>query len=130
MIEDTKLRSFTETGAIVTFLDSLISNMQIGNNDNLVSLALFDNDVHDTIHFTTNQTKASLLNELNHVVFEYDDSHVDYNDILHFLNNHLLKPNFDPRPTSKDVVVLFVDTYAKTQHHVLHPGVTHFQGNV
>lgn len=125
VVEDNSNRPAAETQTIVTFLKNLVSNIQIGKSDNLVSLSTFDRGTHEIIHFDESQTEGGLLHQLSNISFRNRYSLVDYDHVVSDLDHHIGGLH-DPRST-KNVVVILIDQYAQS-HSTNHHTTSHFHG--
>jgi len=100
---------------IKSFLNSIVSNMVIGQNDTLIEMAIIDSDVHKLWNLTTYQTQSDLIAAIGNIDFGNSISRLqlDFGDIRTFVRREALKHRRGDRTDVQNELVLILDNQSR-----------------
>ena len=100
---------------IKSFLNSIVSNMAIGQNDTLIEMAIIDSDVNKLWNLTTYQTQSDLIAAIGNIDFGNSISRLqlDLGDIRTFVRREALKHRRGDRTDVQNDLVLILDNQSR-----------------
>lgn len=109
MIEDSRNTSHSD---VKNYLRDIVKHLDIGVQNAMVGVALYDHGVDDRITLGNHPQKSELLHAIHHIRFEGDDNDIDKGDVLEFLHDELHGRHGD-RPNFENVIVIMVDHFSR-----------------